>query len=185
MISQCWFRWWLGAVRASHHLNQCWPRSMSPYGVAWPQWVKQELISWVATRQLLFVCTHKSDPYQSTWHLSTIDTVQSQNSGCHLYWRFQLNKLVNLNWKFTQCPCLISEVHLVLDLTIITHPYYHSLSTNSNAGPHISKCNLENLQNQMQGGSWPSLRFFLRNIQNKSLLLGLPYIRELTVLSNL
>ena len=24
----------------SHYLNQCWPRSMSPYGVTKPQWVK-------------------------------------------------------------------------------------------------------------------------------------------------
>ena len=25
---------------ASHHLSQCWPRSLSPYGVTRPQWVK-------------------------------------------------------------------------------------------------------------------------------------------------
>ena len=25
----------------SHYLNQCWPRSMSPYGVTRPQWVKR------------------------------------------------------------------------------------------------------------------------------------------------
>ena len=24
----------------SHYLSQCWPRSMSPHGVTWPQWVK-------------------------------------------------------------------------------------------------------------------------------------------------
>ena len=24
----------------SHYLSQCWPTSMSPYGVTWPQWVK-------------------------------------------------------------------------------------------------------------------------------------------------
>ena len=24
----------------SHYLSQCWPRSMPPYGVTWPQWVK-------------------------------------------------------------------------------------------------------------------------------------------------
>ena len=23
----------------SHYLSQCWPRSVSPYGVTWPQWV--------------------------------------------------------------------------------------------------------------------------------------------------
>ena len=23
----------------SHYLSQCWPRSLSPYGIIWPQWV--------------------------------------------------------------------------------------------------------------------------------------------------
>ena len=27
-------------LAASHYLGQCWPRSMSPYGVTRPQWVK-------------------------------------------------------------------------------------------------------------------------------------------------
>ena len=31
MISQHWFRWWLGANR------QCWPSFMSPYGITRPQ----------------------------------------------------------------------------------------------------------------------------------------------------
>ena len=30
--------WWCQAP--SHHLSQCWPRSMSPYCVTRPQWVK-------------------------------------------------------------------------------------------------------------------------------------------------
>ena len=25
---------------SSHYLNQCWPRSLPPYGITWPQWVK-------------------------------------------------------------------------------------------------------------------------------------------------
>ena len=29
----------------SHYLSQCWPRSMSPYGVTRPQWVKRSQIS--------------------------------------------------------------------------------------------------------------------------------------------
>ena len=28
----------------SHHLNQCWPKYMSPYGVTRPQWVKSNVI---------------------------------------------------------------------------------------------------------------------------------------------
>ena len=40
---QHWFRWWLGAEQAtSHCLSQCWPRSLSPYGVTRPQWVNQQ-----------------------------------------------------------------------------------------------------------------------------------------------
>ena len=30
----------------SHYLSQCWPRSMSPYGISKPQWVKST-ISWL------------------------------------------------------------------------------------------------------------------------------------------
>ena len=30
--------WWRQAI--SHYLSQCWPRSMSPYGIAKPQYVK-------------------------------------------------------------------------------------------------------------------------------------------------
>ena len=30
---------------ASHYLNQCWPRFMSPNGVTWPQWVLSVKIS--------------------------------------------------------------------------------------------------------------------------------------------
>ena len=33
----------------SHYLNQCWPRSMSPYGATRPQWVKPLRLS--ATRK--------------------------------------------------------------------------------------------------------------------------------------
>ena len=31
--------WWRQAT--SHYLSQCWPRSLSPYGVTRPQWVKK------------------------------------------------------------------------------------------------------------------------------------------------
>ena len=31
---------------ASHYLSQCWPRSLMPYGVTRPQWVKDEMVWW-------------------------------------------------------------------------------------------------------------------------------------------
>ena len=30
----------------SHYLSQCWPRSVSPYGIIRPQWVNTDLITW-------------------------------------------------------------------------------------------------------------------------------------------
>ena len=33
----------------SHYLSQCWPNSMSTYGVTRPQWVKSRLVSWSKT----------------------------------------------------------------------------------------------------------------------------------------
>ena len=30
----------------SHYLSQCWPRSLSPYGITRPQWVKKNNLCW-------------------------------------------------------------------------------------------------------------------------------------------
>ena len=37
----------------SHYLSQCWPRSVSPYGITWPQWVKLLILM----KQLWYICT--------------------------------------------------------------------------------------------------------------------------------
>ena len=68
----------------SHYLSQCWPRSMSPYGIARPQWVNQNIrmISYLfsvwqyfqisshvpshATRQS---CSLKKSPPEQLWHI--------------------------------------------------------------------------------------------------------------------
>ena len=42
----------------SHYLDQCWPRSISPYGVARPRWVK---------RMLCFLCPPACNSYR--WSL--------------------------------------------------------------------------------------------------------------------
>ena len=40
MISQLWFKLWVSAYKQeNHYLIQCWPRSMSPYGINGLQWV--------------------------------------------------------------------------------------------------------------------------------------------------
>ena len=42
----------------SHYLSQCWPRSMSPYGVTRPQWVKGSCsifsLTWLLSMCLVF-----------------------------------------------------------------------------------------------------------------------------------
>ena len=40
-------------MTSSHYLNQCWPRSMSPYVTSKPQWVKRELMALVRNRNLV------------------------------------------------------------------------------------------------------------------------------------
>ena len=52
----------------SHYLSQCWPRSMSPYGVTRPQWVKHQC-HWTSLTYNLFLhcpiiltfCTEQSN----------------------------------------------------------------------------------------------------------------------------
>ena len=39
----------------SHYLGQCWPRSMSPYGVTRPQWVNLLLMNWMRLYQIFFI----------------------------------------------------------------------------------------------------------------------------------
>ena len=38
----------------SHYLSQCWPRSLSPYGVTRPQWVKLWWHLWYSLRWTMF-----------------------------------------------------------------------------------------------------------------------------------
>ena len=61
---------WTGQVMAwfhqatSHYLSQCWPRSMSPYGVTRPQWVKHIQCVAVITRSI-FLKILTTDPHSS------------------------------------------------------------------------------------------------------------------------
>ena len=40
----------------SHYMSQCWSRSMAPYGVTRPQWVKLALTHWV---RVMHICVSK------------------------------------------------------------------------------------------------------------------------------
>ena len=74
----------------SHYLSQCWPRSLSPYGITWPQCVK-----WVA----------------AIW-LSGIDLARNGNSGC-------ANQILGCaNATFHQNPHEIERIWVILGCAI-------------------------------------------------------------------
>ena len=67
----------------SHYLSQCWPRSLSPYGVTRPQWVKSKDEKYiVVTMQLISVATHQS----SDIHINTQSSIKICCS-CGVYCR--------------------------------------------------------------------------------------------------
>ena len=56
----------------SQYLNQCWPRSPTPYGVTRPQWVKDENSTGV--RLWTLKCAESVRKYQGTFVLSFISS---------------------------------------------------------------------------------------------------------------
>ena len=62
--------WYMYFQATSHYLSQCWPRSMSPYGVTRPQWIK-----WIAVIQ------HRQDNQLSHNHLPR-SGLSSQGRDC-------------------------------------------------------------------------------------------------------
>ena len=40
----------------SHYLSQCWPSSMSPYGVTRPQWVKLGHTEFILRKHVIYIC---------------------------------------------------------------------------------------------------------------------------------
>ena len=47
----------------SHYLSQCWPRSLSPYDVTRPQWVKRWHAAPYANIEFVIVFTHLHNPF--------------------------------------------------------------------------------------------------------------------------
>ena len=55
----------------SHYLSQCWPRSLSPYGVTRPQWVKSVVLSWQSLMKVIDI--QNVQEQQSTLYLCQKD----------------------------------------------------------------------------------------------------------------
>ena len=71
---------------SSHYLSQCWPRSMSPYGVTKPQWVK-----YIYLEKTLNRAPGNTDVSQYAWWMSVewrnvndarLDKMQDQKWSC-------------------------------------------------------------------------------------------------------
>ena len=71
----------------SHYLSQCWPRSLSPYGVTTPQWVKYS--SQVQVMPLLMAWWHQAARHRviQSWIISMF-----QWNNCTHLMQFLLNR---------------------------------------------------------------------------------------------
>ena len=58
MVSEQWFRNGSVPPATSHYLSQCWPISMSPYGVTTPKWVNHCCVELILQniRIYLYIC---------------------------------------------------------------------------------------------------------------------------------
>ena len=70
----------------SHYLSQCWPRSLSPYGVTRPQWVEQNTSLYIQYRVILDLlkcdsavlidkCTNHITIFKSRYYLKPFKVV--------------------------------------------------------------------------------------------------------------
>ena len=58
----------------SHYLSQCWPRSLSPYGITWPQWFKVIAVKLIAYHSVYYwfyilsiICLYSSYVHFISW----------------------------------------------------------------------------------------------------------------------
>ena len=79
----------------SHYLSQCWPRSLSPSGVTWPQWVNLgwcHMVSWNLLTHLW--------PNETMWRHRSVSALAQAMACCLMVSSHYLNK----------CWLIISEV---------------------------------------------------------------------------
>ena len=79
----------------SHYLSQCWPRSLSPYGVTRPEWVKAvhvPKICWWLCRLFIVLCLHMTLIH---WGFNKMVTICTQS------FRFIILNFLVLWFKFT------------------------------------------------------------------------------------
>ena len=75
---------------ASHYLSQCCPRSLSPYGVTRPQWVKPSL------NQLMMVICKEMPLRACSWKRRSEYTTWWEKPYCLLF--YGVNLVINQHW---------------------------------------------------------------------------------------
>ena len=77
----------------SHYLNQCWPRSLPPYGVTRPQWVN-EGAQVCTSLEHSYVLNH--DAWLRWWQRKCYCKQKDSNAeNASIWWRHHANKLLN------------------------------------------------------------------------------------------
>ena len=84
---------------SNHYLSQCWPRSMLPFGITWPQLVKQNnTVSDYSTRRVIYPISYSNIQYNQTVHC------QKFNNGKFPQSQFWVTIPQILNWlEWTMC----------------------------------------------------------------------------------
>ena len=93
----------------SHYLSQCWPRSMSPYGITRPQWVNSSppsaayMCQWIGSALVQIMACRYSAPshYLDQW-CSIVNSFRNK-----LQWNFNQNAIF---FSFTKMHLKISSV---------------------------------------------------------------------------
>ena len=120
---------------ASHYLSQCWPRSLSPYGVTRPQWVKITTISPRGQRvrwlTCLPFCLHSVGLGWARWReLSSFDWLVFLVSRVHTQLGF-LGGMIIITLQCTVQVCILKQ--LVTGLTFAKlHIFYPNFQRGSN-----------------------------------------------------
>ena len=87
----------------SHYLSQCWPRSVSPYGIIGPQWVDHQ--------QCYSMTDCWFQTHQAEWEQQTTRSISTSDCGNGVsFWIKNINRPPSDQW----WPFLHSSVTIVL-----------------------------------------------------------------------
>ena len=107
----------------SHYLSQCWPRSMSPYGVTGPQWVKLCKSNCIPQKPWLQLHIH---PW--SWVIS----VSKRDTSCHLKPKKILNNMnqTHIHTLVLGWYCCISKMQFLTLFGVFRYSYDKNLRMN-------------------------------------------------------